>query len=292
MSRLASRSERPASRHRLIGALVGCGGPDPSAAFGPLAIVENRAFVRVDALVPDVRGPFDTIARVADLLANEVDVTLRDDARAIVLGGDHSIAIGTWKGVARALSPQRFGLVWFDAHMDAHTPETSPSGNIHGMPLAVLFGRGDLRLVGVARAGAVLDPTRTVLVGVRSFEPPERELLDSLGVRVITMNEIRKRGPRHAIAEAFERVSYANTSFGVSIDLDVIDPRIAPGVATPVEGGLSASAIVDAVHHAVADPRCVAIEIAEFDPSRDRHGRTVALARTLVDIACTNGGVR
>lgn len=292
MSRLASRSERPASRHRSIGALLGCGGPDPDTALGPLAILGDRPFVRIDAAGSEGRTPYDTIARVADLIATEVDATLQGDRRAIVVGGDHSIAIGTWKGVARCYGAGRFGLIWFDAHMDAHVPATSPSGNVHGMPIATLFGHGDLRLVAVPRAGAVLDPTRTVLFGVRSFEPAEHALLAGLGVRVVTMDEIRRRGLAITMAEAFERATYANTPFGVSVDLDVVDPRIAPGVATPSPGGLGARALVDAVTHAAADPRCVAVEIAELDPSRDRHGRTVALARTLLDVARTNGGIR
>jgi len=292
LPRLASRSERPASRHRVIGALVGCGGPDPDTAFGPIAIANERSFVRVDGFETEGRSAYETIARAADTLASVVEDALLHEERAVVIGGDHSIAIGTWKGVARALGSQRFGLVWFDAHMDANTPETSPSGNIHGMPLAVLFGRGDLRLVGVNRAGAVLDPSRTVLVGVRSFDDDEAYFLDALGVRVITMNEVRRRGPEQVFTEAFELASYANTPFGLSIDLDVVDPRIAPGVATPAPGGLTASAIVNATRHAAADPRCVAIEIAELDPSRDRHGRTIALARTLLDVACNDGGFR
>lgn len=292
MPRVVARPVPVRPRPRLIGVAAALGGPDPDVALGPLVVADDREVTWLRPRQVEAVGRYAALATLAGELASEVEASLRHGRRAVVLGGDHAIAIGTWKGVARAYGPRSVGLVWIDAHLDAHTPATSPSGNVHGMPLAVLLGHGDLRLVSVPRSGEVLDPERVVVVGARSFEPEEARLLDSLGVRVITMQEIRSRGPTPVLAEAFAIARGPDGRFGLSIDLDAVDPRIAPGVSTPAEDGLSASFVVAAAEHAAADARCLAIEVAELDPSRDRHGRTAALARTLIDVATERGGNR
>src|SRR5262249_55803052 len=142
------------------------------------------------------------VATVAEQLATRTQKLAASGRVPIVLGGDHSCAIGTWKGIARALAPRGpLGLIWIDAHMDAHTPLTTPSGNLHGMPLACLFGLGDPRLTSIA-GGAALDPRRVCLLGVRSFEAEEAVLLQQLGVRVFFMHEVVRRGLQNVMRDA------------------------------------------------------------------------------------------
>ena len=135
-------------------------------------------------------------------LAHAVNNTLSEGRLPIVLGGDHSCAIGTWAGVKRFYRPDPLGLIWFDAHMDAHTRATSPSGNYHGMPLAILLGYGDERLVGLGGEAPILDPKRVCLIGVRNYEAKEKELLDSLDVKYFTADEVRSEGIRSVMDQA------------------------------------------------------------------------------------------
>lgn len=195
-----------------------------------------------------------------------------------MLGGDHSCAIGTWTGIAQAIGP--LGLIWIDAHMDAHTPETTPSGMLHGMPVASLLGHGGPRLA--ARGSSAFDPRRVCLVGVRSFEAAEAALLDRLGVRVFSMFEVRRRGLAEVMAEALAIARDGAASFGISLDLDAIDPRDAPAVGTAVPGGIRAADLRDALARLGSDPGCAALEITEYNPYLDRDGVTV---RLVADIA-------
>jgi ornithine--oxo-acid transaminase len=200
-----------------------------------------------------------------------------------VLGGDHSCAIGTWSGVAAALRPRGpLGLIWVDAHMDAHTPDTTPSGALHGMPLACLLGHGESSLVALLD-GHALAPEHVCLVGVRSFEPDEAELLSRLGVRVFSMDEIDQRGLGEVMEEAHAIACRGTAAFGVTIDLDAIDPSAAPGVSTPVPWGLEYVELAQALAPMGADPRLVAAEIAEYNPAADRDDCTAAV---VADLAC------
>jgi arginase len=176
------------------------------------------------------KGPYLEEIRQAALELKERLMTLPKEVFPIVLGGDHSLAMGSVSGVARG----RVGVIWVDAHTDFNTPETSPSGNIHGMPLAVLCGLGHPRLTEVFQA---VDPKDVVLIGVRSVDPGEARLLKEMGVRVYTMHEVDRLGIA-PIAE--EALSYLEgLPLHVSLDADVLDPTLAPGVGTPVPGGLS-----------------------------------------------------
>jgi len=199
-----------------------------------------------------------------------------------VLGGDHACAIGTWKGVAQAVAHRgAIGLVWLDAHLDAHTPTTTPSGMLHGMPLAVLLGHGDARLVGLGQ-GASLDPRHLCLVGVRSFEAQESELLTGLGVRIIQMSEIDAKGLVATLHEAVEIASGAPGGWGISIDLDVLDPLDAPGVGSPVAHGLEPQALIKAMAGIAMTPGFVGAEISEYNPELDPEGVTGRVADALL----------
>ena len=199
-----------------------------------------------------------------------------------VLGGDHSCAGGTWSGVARTLDGA-LGLVWIDAHMDSHTPSTSHTGRLHGMPLAWLLGQADDPLYGLA--SGVLKPEHVCLVGVRSYEPEEDERLRRLGVRVVFMDEVHARGIDAVLGEAIGIARAGTTGFGVSIDLDVVSPDEAPNVGTPVSGGVTSAELARSLEQVAGEPSLAALELVEYSPRLDRDGATARVALSLLSAA-------
>jgi arginase len=222
------------------------------------------------------------VGKLCGLLASAVADAMRHDRMPCVLGGDHSCAGGTWTGVARATQGS-LGLVWIDAHMDAHTPATSHSGRLHGMPLAWLLGQDDDPLYGLA--AGVVHPGSVSLVGVRSFEPEEAERLERLGVRVFMMDEVRRRGVDAVLEEAVAIANEGTAAYGISVDLDVIAPEEAPGVGTPVSGGIGANALAHALERIGARERLAAVELVEYSPHADREGRSARVAIALLEAA-------
>ena len=283
----------------LHGAAGGRGGRHPGtrAAPGAMEALDLEAWLAARGVAARWRetieepadAPEDQIAAVAALCRPLAAATQRSVAcgnRFCVVGGDHSCGIGTWSGAADALADDgRLGLIWVDAHMDAHTPETTPSGRVHGMPLAVLLGYGALALTSIVRRGPALAPANLCLVGVHSFEAGERDLLARLGVRVVQIDEVRAHGLGPVMAEALEIARRGTAGFGVSIDLDAIDPAEAPGVGSPVPGGLSAGALRRALAPLAAAADFVGLEIAEYNPQLDRAGATALIARELIAAA-------
>jgi arginase len=216
------------------------------------------------------------------LAAHIGDVVAEGDYFA-VLGGDHASAVGTWSGAATGLGDRGpLGLIWFDAHMDAHLPETSPSGTLHGMPVACLLGQGADALTAIAAPGPALRPEHICLIGVRSFEDGEAMLLGRLGVRVIFMEEILRRGLNAVMDEALGIAATGTAGFGVSIDLDALDPIEAPGVGSPVPRGLSGDALISALDDLRRRNGFIGIEIAEFNPALDGDGVTARLVGDLL----------
>jgi arginase len=203
----------------------------------------------------------------------------------IVLGGDHSCAIGTWSGIAQAIRPQgALGLIWIDAHLDSHTPDTSESGAPHGMPLAALLGHGDPQLTDVFDWRAKLAPEHVVVIGARSYELGEQALLECLGVRVMYMPEVTQRGMAACMAEAIERVSRGTAGWGVTLDLDAIDPADAPGVGSPELGGIRAAEMLEALRGLADQPGCAGFELVELNPTLDDAQHTSArLCRSLIE---------
>ena len=280
-----------AARSPLVVAVPsGVGAKDKRCADGPTALLEGGLIGRLaDRGVPVAQGPTVSPRRggsahgiVADLgnrLAREVSDALESGHFPLVLGGDHSCAIGTWSGVAAALAARGgTGLVWIDAHMDSHTPATSWTGRVHGMPLAALLGHG---------AGSMLDhgplaASNVCLVGIRSYEPEEAELLARLGVRIFDIAEVERRGLAQVLDDAVEIASTGTAGYGFSIDLDAVDPGEAPGVGTPVAGGLAGVSLVDALRPHAADAALVALEIVEYNPRLDRGSRTAALVEEMI----------
>jgi arginase len=199
----------------------------------------------------------------------------------VVIGGDHSVAIGTWSGVAKAAG-EPIGLLWIDAHLDSHTPETSYSGAIHGMPLACLLGRGDRRLLNMGLNGVQLCAEHTVVLGVRSYEPEEIDFLQRMGVRVFDTEELLQRGFVACLDEALAIVSGAPAGFGVTLDLDAIDPRLAPGVGSPEPDGLCTCDVLAAIGGIAGNRGLWALEIVEYNPDRDLYGMTAGLISDLL----------
>ena len=240
---------------------------------------------------PLLTDAYEAIADLCQRLAAEVMVAVQAETPFAVLGGDHSCAIGTWSGAAAALPHRRpLGLIWIDAHMDSHTAESSPSGALHGMPLASLLGYGDTRLSSVQFAGPKLFAEHVCLIGVRSYEPAEAKLLQRHKVRVYFMDEVRERGLATVVNEAYELISRGTTHFGISIDLDAIDPRDAPGVGSPEPGGIAAADLLNALAPLSAKPGLLGIEIAEFNPARDHNGETLRIIARLIEDFFAGGG--
>ena len=226
------------------------------------------------------KGPYLEEIRQAALELKERLMTLPEEVFPIVLGGDHSLAMGSVSGVARG----RVGVIWVDAHADFNTPETSPSGNIHGMPLAVLSGLGDSRLTEVFRA---VDPKDLVLIGVRSVDPGEARLLKELGVRVYTMHEVDRLGIARIAEEALDHLS--GLSLHVSLDADVLDPTLAPGVGTPVPGGLTYREAHLFMEILALSGRVKSLDLVEVNPILDERNRT---AEMMVGLALSLLGKR
>lgn len=211
-------------------------------------------------------------------LAARIERIRADERFPLVLGGDHSIALGTIAGSARG---RALGLIWIDAHGDFNTPETTPSGNIHGMPVAASCGLGDRRLVDLAYPGAKIDPRRVALVGVRDLDEGERQLLREHGVAVFTMQQIDRHGMSHVVEQALHVAGRGADGILASIDLDALDPQEAPGVGTPVPGGISYREAHLCMELLAESGALVGLDLVEVNPVLDRENRTALLAAEL-----------
>ena len=216
--------------------------------------------------------------------AEMVFKTLESGKFPLVLGGDHSVAAGTVAGVAeffrqqRRVQEQKIGLIWIDAHADINTPDTSPSGNVHGMPLAAIMGLGPAELANIYSFSPKIHPENCVLVGVRDIDAREKENIKETGIEVYTMRDIDERGMRTVIEEALRVAGRGTAGYHVSLDMDWIDPEDAPGVGTPVRGGASYREAHLAMEIIADHGRMVSFEIVEVNPVIDEHNRTADLA--------------
>ena len=228
----------------------------------------------------------DTCTRTAEAVCK----TLEEGMTPLVLGGDHSIAVGTVSGVSQFYrrQDQKIGVIWIDAHSDINTPETSPSGNVHGMPLAALLGLGPDKLTQICGFSPKIAPENTVLVGVRDIDAAERANIRRAGMgEVYTMRDIDERGMRAVMEEALRAAGRGTAGYHVSLDMDWIDPEDAPGVGTPVRGGATYREAHLAMEIIADHGRMVSFEIVEVNPVIDEHNRTADLA---VELACSAFG--
>jgi arginase len=240
----------------------------------------------VETAIPEASPAGDPRARflreikeACERIARRVAATARDRYLPIVLGGDHSIALGTLGGLAAAHGPG--GVLWFDAHGDLNTPETSPSGNVHGMPLAAALGLAGEAFESETWPLPALESGRVALIGVRSLDDAERGLVRELGIAVYTMSDLDRRGVEPIVREALERVAGA-AFVHVSLDLDVVDPEVAPGVGTPVRGGLSYREAHLAMELVAESGLLGSMDVVEVNPILDRENATAELAVELV----------
>jgi arginase len=279
----------------VIGAAWGLGGADPGCAQAPAALAPLVVAKLQAAGISVLSGPMlsptwperrrqAVVSRLCGMLGSAVAHSIRSGYLPCVLGGDHSCAGGTWSGVARTL-PGKLGLIWVDAHMDSHTPRTSHTGRLHGMPLAWLLGEDDDPLYGLT--SGMLEPRHVCLIGVRSYEPEEDERLRRLGVRVVMIDEVLRRGLHAVFAEALAIAARGTAGFGVSIDLDAISPEEAPGVGTPVAGGLGGAELAAALAQLGARRELAAIELVEYCPRLDPDGSSAQIAvELLASVLC------
>lgn len=237
-----------------------------------------------DVLYEDDTSPnahhIDGLIRFESDLAFEVYKYLRNNVFPIVVGGDHSIAIGSVSGTKMAFPDKRLGVVWIDAHADLHSPWTTPSGNVHGMPLALLMqiekkGKNRprvftmdtwdrLRKIGVA--GPKLLPSDLVFIALRDYEPEEEAIIKEHGIKVITVQQVREHGPQKAVEEALAHLSLCE-HFHISFDVDSLDPSISVGTGTPVPGGLTTEEASLLLQGFCRDPRTATLDVVEINPA-------------------------
>ena len=224
------------------------------------------------------------IAEVATELADRVTVAMRAGAHPLVLGGDHSLSIGSIAGAARWARENdvEVGLLWFDAHADMNTPDTTPSGNIHGMPLATSLGYGPPELTEIAGFSPKVRWDRTVLIGARDVDRGERALIREAGIRTFTMREIDEDGIVPVLEEALAIVSEGTAGFLVSWDMDFVDPNFAPGVGTAVKGGVDYREGHLALEIVSDTDGMLAMDLVETNPILDEHNRTGRLGMELI----------
>jgi arginase len=290
----------PSREIEIIGAPVDLGAGRRGVDMGPSAIriadlehglerLGHRVvdFGDIDVMIPETQeiGSANlrykpAILAACEALRREVQRSLAAGRMPLVLGGDHSIAIGSVAGVSNHFRErgESVGLLWFDAHGDANTPETTPSGNIHGMSLAISLGFGDADLVTLGGRAPKIDPRQTAIIGVRDLDPGERDFLKQSGVRVYTIREIDERGMRDVVSEAIETASAGTAGIHLSLDLDVLDPEDAPGIGTAVVGGITYREAHLAMEILSERAVLVAADLVEVNPVLDTRNATGGLA--------------
>jgi arginase len=301
---------QPTRRIRILGVPLDMGASRRGVDMGPSAMRVAGLEARLEALghqvtdggnirveVAETRSSGDRSARYLAEIAETctrtaaaVVETLDEGMVPLVLGGDHSLAAGSVAGVAEFYrrKGERIGLLWIDAHTDINTPGTSPSGNVHGMPLAALLGLGPEPLAQILGHAPKIAPENTVLIGIRDVDAAERENLRRAGLtEVYTMRDIDERGMRAVMEEALRAAGRGTAGYHVSLDMDWIDPEDAPGVGTPVRGGATYREAHLAMEILADHGRLLSFEIVEVNPVIDEHNRTADLA---VELACSAFG--
>jgi arginase len=300
----------PTRQIRVLGVPLDMGASRRGVDMGPSAMRVAGLEARLEALghrvtdggnikveIPETQASgagnahyLEQIAEVCTRTAEAVLATLEKDMTPLVLGGDHSLAAGSISGVSEFYRRrnQKIGLVWIDAHSDINTPDTSPSGNVHGMPLAALMGLGPDLLANIYGYAPKVAAENTVLVGVRDIDSAERANIKRAGVgEVYTMRDIDERGMRAVMEEALRAAGRGTAGYHVSLDMDWIDPEDAPGVGTPVRGGATYREAHLAMEIIADHGRLLSFEIVEVNPVIDEHNRTADLA---VELACSAFG--
>jgi arginase len=260
-----------------IGYAYGHASRDKKASEGPKCIqkrTRNQQSLNWKTIIEHPTAQHQKDAALSDVkvycgqLAQAITQCGKESAPFLVIGGDHSSAIGTWHG-ATALSQKSLGLIWIDAHLDSHTPESSISKNIHGMPLAILLGYGDEKLTALKHSKPVLQPEHLTIVGVTDYEPAESNLITSLKVSTHPLHTLPDHDPYTVIMQAVQQMEQQERAFGISLDLDAFDPKIAPAITTEAPDGLNVEGTLRALKKAAQSKYFLGLEIAEFTPHKD-----------------------
>ncbi|UPW83154.1 arginase [Lysinibacillus sp. Ag94] len=249
-------------------------------------VVHDQGDIRVsqkqDGIIVDKQLlNLEEVIDVSTSLAKSVNEAIEQKEFPLVLGGDHSIAIGTLAGLGEHY--KNLGVIWFDAHADLNTPETTPSGNIHGMPLAISIGLGHERLVKIRNNVPKIKPENVIIIGARSVDPGERELIIQQGIKVYTMHEIDRLGMTRVMEDALEYLRGRNVDgLHLSLDLDGLDPLYTPGVGTPVAGGITYRESHLAMEMLQESGLLTSAEFVEVNPILDEKNRTADVAVALM----------
>lgn len=264
----------------VIGIASGLGGHHSGSSFGP-ELIQEKFSVNVNwkkMIHPESEfvNKNQQISLMNQMLAEETYESVLQHPFTMVIGGDHSCAIGTWSGVAEALRTrgEELALLWIDAHMDSHTPETTPSGNLHGMPLATLLGHGPQHLTQMLSALPKVKPENVFLIGIRSYEDAEKLLLEKLNVRVYYIEEVQERGLKAVFSEIIENLSSKKMPYGVTLDIDFFDPEIMSATGTPVDNGIDPQEFIENCYFFDTYPP-VAFEYVEFNPPQDKENQSL-----------------
>lgn len=288
----------------IIGVLMDLGADRRGVDMGPSAIrvadlngrLSDLGFEVIDEGNISARNPemmeiadrklkyLPEIATACQKLADHVESALEHGSIPIILGGDHSIAIGSVAGLSafHHKRDQRVGVIWFDAHGDMNTPETSPSGNIHGMPFAAILGHGAKELTHISGFAPKVYPEDCVLIGARSVDRDEAVALKASGIRVVTMRELDERGMGPVMDEAMWLASRRTAGFHVTMDMDFVDPDYAPGVGTPVPGGPTYRESHLAMEKIADSGKMLSFELTEVNPVLDISNKTAELGVQLI----------
>jgi arginase len=304
--KMNSSARKPGESRRvsIIGAPCGFGASIAGVDLGPAAMRVAGLRQRIAQLGYEVRdlgdmrmvcsastpAPGEKLRYLPEItaacvqLAADVKAAIEGGEFPIVLGGDHSVAIGSVAGVTSFYRQrgESVGLIWFDAHADMNTPETSPSGNIHGMPLAVLLGYGATELTGIEGFSPKFDPRFCAHIGARDVDPGERELIKKLGIRFFTMREIDERGMSACIDEAIAIASKASAGYHVTFDVDALDPGDAPGSGTVVRGGMTYREAHLAMEKVAEAGGALALDVVEINTALDINNKTAQLGVELI----------
>lgn len=293
-----------AKQATIIGVLMDLGADRRGVDMGPSAVrvaglnqrLSSLGYQVVDGGNINVRNPemlrevngkakyLPEITEACQALAEKVNTVLQHDGIPIVLGGDHSIAIGSVSGLSAFYRKQekRVGVLWFDAHGDMNTPESSPSGNIHGMPFAAILGRGAKELTHISGFAPKVHPEDCALIGARDVDSVEAEIMRNSGVRIFTMREIDERGMSACMDEAIAIAGCNTIGFHVTMDMDFVDPDYAPGVGTPVPGGPTYRESHLAMEKVADSGKMLSFELTEVNPVLDTANRTAELGVQLI----------
>lgn len=244
----------------------------------------NKGIRETDLIAENKGKYYNAVLKHNIELAETIERLVKiENEMPVVIGGDHSCGIGTWSGVVTGLDAQKnFGLIWVDAHMDAHTFKTSPSKAYHGMPVATLLGKGNSDLCNIGSKGQKIKPENLVLIGIRSFEEGERALLESCNVKIFYASEVKERGIKVIFEEALAIATHHTQGFGISIDLDAFDPIYAPGVGSPEPNGLDVSNTIDQLSILFSSKQLKCLEITEFNPELDDQDKTADILHQIL----------